>query len=186
MSQACASPLDVATLVDYWFDESADSDLDHIEEHLLGCDACSRRLQALATLGEGVRRVAREGRIQVLVAPSFLDTAAREGLKLREYRLAPGDRVACTITPEDDLVFARVTADFHGVSRLDLTASIDGGPEERIEDVPVGDDTRELVVLQSTPFLRGMKHEVMRMRLVSVEAGGDRLLGEYTFAHYSS
>jgi hypothetical protein len=48
--------------------------------------------------------------------------------------------------------------DFRGVSRLDLVA-------------------------QAMPALRALPSSTMRMRLLAREAEGDRLIGEYTFAH---
>ena len=180
---ACARPLDVAALTDYWLDDLPEPDLARIEEHLFECGACSERLRALASLGDGVRRLARQGGVEVLVTPEFLEAASRQGLRTREYRLGPGDRVACTITPEDDLVVARLAADFRGVSRVDVILALEGAPEERVQDLPIPADAAELIVLQSSPFLRGLQHEVMTMRLV-VPGERERLLGEYTFAHY--
>ena len=183
MTAACGQPLDLARLLEYWFGELTPPDEERTEEHLLGCGACSERLGALVALGDGVRRLARQGAVPLVVTPSFLATAAREGLRMREYRAVSGDRVACTVTPEDDLLLGRLVADFSGVSRLDMVVQREGQAEQRLEDVPVDPGASELVVAQSMPAVRPIEHAVTRFRLLAREKEGDRLLGEYTFEH---
>lgn len=183
MSGACARPLELATLADYWFEDAEPAEQERVEQHLMECEACSARLRGLVALGEGVRRAAREGAVQVVVSAAFVETAGRHGLRTREYRVPPGGRVACTVTPEDDLLLSRLEADFRGVSRLDVVSSWEGGPEQRVDDVPVSPDARELILAQSMPAMRALGDGVMRVRLVASEESGERLLGEYTFAH---
>ena len=183
MSAACARPLELAALVDYWFDDAEPAEQERVEEHLMECEGCSARLRGLVALGEGVRRAAREGAVLVVVTPAFVETAARAGLRAREYRVPPGGRVACTVTPEDDLLLSRLEADFNGVSRLDVVSSWEGGLEQRLEDVPVSPDARELILAQSMPALRALGHAVVRLRLVAREERSERVLGEYTFLH---
>jgi hypothetical protein len=183
MTLACEAPLDPARLVDYWFGDLPPASEAEVEEHLFSCGRCSARLRAFVALGEGVRRLAHEGAVPVFVSPSYLDKAAREGLRTREYRLAPGDRVACTVTAEDDLLVSRLVGEFSGVSRLDVVVQAEGHPDHRLEDVPVGAGTRELIMVQAMPAMRTLGRASMRMRLVSHEGGGERLLGEYTFDH---
>ncbi len=182
MSAACERPLELGTLVDTLLGELAAPDEDRVEEHLLECDECSGRLRALVSLGEGVRRLAHEGAVQVVVTPSFLETAARGGLRTREYRVAPGERVACTVTRQDDLLVSRLQGDFRGVSRLDVVMEMEGN-EHRSEDVPVSPDALELIVAQAMPAMRALGPAIVRMRLLAREKQGERLLGEYTFDH---
>jgi hypothetical protein len=179
-------PLDTRVLADYWFGELPESEQDHVEEHLLGCHDCSRVLGELVAIGDGVGRLIHQGALHVVVSPSFLDAASRRGLRVREYRVPPGGGVACTVTAEDDLVITRLQGDFSGVTRLDLVAQTEGQPEERVEDLPVNPSAHELIVVQAMPALRAMGSNVTRMRLVASEPAGDRVLGEYTFAHTPS
>jgi hypothetical protein len=73
--------------------------------------------------------------------------------------------------------------DFRGVSRLDLVVQVEDGREHRISDLPVSQSSPELIVAQAMPALRAMPSSTMRMRLLAREGEGDRLVGEYTFAH---
>jgi hypothetical protein len=186
MNARCTEPLDTSLLVDYWFAELSAPEQDRVEEHLMGCSDCSRVLRELVVIGEGVRRLTSRGAFHVVVSPSFLEAASRRGLRLREYRVPAGGGVACTVTAEDDLVVAHLQGDFRGVTRLDLVARTEGQPDERIEDLPVHPSAHELILAQSMPALRALGACVTRLRLVVPEAGGDRLLGEYTFSHTPS
>ena len=183
---SCREALDLATLVDYWFGDLDGPDLDRVEEHLLECDACGSVLRSLAATGDGVRRLARQGAFGMVVSPSFLETASRQGLRVREYRVPAGGCVDCTVTAEDDLMVGRLQGDFHGVSRLDLVVQVEDGPEHRVFDLPVSPSAAELIVAQAMPALRAMPSSTMRMRLVAHESKLDRVLGEYTFAHTAS
>jgi hypothetical protein len=184
VTAACECPLDDGALLAYWLDNREGPDVEAVEEHLFGCDSCHRRLRELSTLGEGIRRLAGEGAIEMVVSPSFLARAAAEGLRTREYRVTPGGSVACTVTPEDDLLVGRLVGNFKGVARLDLVAEQEGQPDRRIEDVPISPDATELIVAQAMPYVRALQHARLRMRLLAREPGGERLLGEYTFNHY--
>jgi hypothetical protein len=180
---SCSEPLDLGTLVDYWFGDLDGLDLDRVEEHLLECDACGSVLRSLVATEDGVRRLAREGAFGVVVSPSFLETASRQGLRVREYRVRAGGRVDCTVTADDDLLVSHLEGDFRGVSRLDLVVQFEDGRERRILDLPISPSSPELIVAQAMPAVRAMPSSTMRMRLLAREGEADRLVGEYTFAH---
>ncbi len=183
MSSPCDRPIELAALLDYWFEREERRDEDGIEEHLLGCDGCSRRLRGLVALGEGVRRLARAGAVEMIVTPSFLEKASKEGLRTREYRVPAGGHVDCTVTADDDLLVGRLLGDFTGVSRLDVVAQLDGQPERRIPDIPVSPGARELIVAQAMPGMRTLGRSRLRLLLLAQEPGGERLVGEYNFHH---
>ncbi len=186
MSRGCDLSLEFAILADYWFGDLPPADAERIGEHLFACDGCGDRLRALAALGDGVRRLAHRGAIQVAVTPSFLETATRAGLRVREYAVPSGGRVACTLTPQDDLLVSRLGADFTGVKRLDVVSQVEGAPEQRVEDVPVSPEARELIVLQAMPWVRALGPTVLHIRLVARDGAGERVLGDYTFDHTPS
>ena len=171
-------------LADYWFGDLRQGDAVAAEEHLLDCGGCSARLEDLLRLRAAVRMLVRAGRVPVVVGPSFLGAAGREGLRIREYAVGPGERVACTVTPDDDLVVSRLRADLRGAQRVDLVAELEDGGVQRAEDVPFDAGSGEVIVAQSVPAIRALPTCTTRMRLLaSDQGGGHRLLGEYTFAH---
>lgn len=186
MSARCDRPIDLAALVDYWFEERADAEDEAIEKHLLECDSCSSQLRELLALGDGVRQLAHRGAIEMVVTRAFLEQARREGLRMREYRVPPGGSVVCTVTPEDDLLVGHIEGDFKGISRLDLVWLGHGAGERRIQDVPVNPDTGGLILVQSMPVMHGLGVTRARLRVLAQEPQGERLVGEYTFDHKPS
>jgi len=176
--------LDFSGLVDYWLAELAPADEERVEEHLLGCPACSERLWSLADLAEGIGTLARRGAVRAVVTRDFLERLAREGLRIREYRIPPGGSVQCTVSAEDDLLVARLVAELRGVSRVDIATCDAAGREQgRLRDVPVSPSTGEVVFLQRIESVRALPAHVKRLKLLAVEPQRERLLGEYTFIH---
>jgi hypothetical protein len=135
---SCSDPIDAAVLADYWLAALAEPEEERIEEHLLGCDRCGARLREAIALAEGVRRLAREGSMRMVVSDAFLKRAAEEGLRVREYAPPPGGRVQCTVTAEDDLLIGRMAANLSGAKRVDLCICDGRGVEQlRLADIPV-------------------------------------------------
>ena len=172
-----------AELVEYWFGEREDEAL---EEHLFGCAECTARLEELAALGAGIRSAFRRGALHAVLPRAFVERLEREGLKLRQYRLAAGESVNCTITGEDDFVVSRLQAPLGGVARLDLVLQASDGEAHTLHDVPFDPAAGEVLVIPSPERLRARGPFTERARLVSVGAGGARDLGEYTFVHKPS
>jgi Putative zinc-finger len=181
----CSNPIDAAVLADYWLAALSDREEEAVEEHLLGCDRCGARLRELIALAEGVRKLAREGCLRLVVSDLFLKRAAAEGLRVRQYAPPPGGGVQCTVTAEDDILIGRLAADLSGAKRVDLCFRDDRGVElARLQDIPVNPAAGSVVVQESITFAKASPTFKMIALLVSLdEAGEERLLGEYTFNH---
>lgn len=179
----CVSPLSDDALLDWWSGELEAARARQVEEHLLSCPACSGRAHAMSAVALSLRGLVRHGGAMLVLLPVVLERLRHDGRRAREYRAAPGKAVHCTLGPDDDMVLARLAVDLRGVSRLDLVARTDDGPERRLRDVPFDASSGELVVMPATEYLRARPRHVERMRLLAVEPGGERLLGEYTFDH---
>ena len=184
---ACAEPLDLPVLLDYWLGELAPAADERVEEHLLACSTCGERMGDLVALAGGVRRLANLGIVRAVVTGTFLQRLVDDGLRVREYRLAPGGSVQCTVTTSDDLVAARLSADLGGAGAIDLVrCDADGREQDRLRDIPVSAAAHEVVLLERIDHLRALPAQVQRVRLVAAEVAGERLLGEYTFVHTPS
>lgn len=184
---SCPKPIDVETLVAYWLGELPEAAEAPLEEHVFGCAHCTRRLGELAALASGIRAAVRSGAVQAVITQPFLDALKRHGMRIREYGLGPGERVACTLGADDDAVVSRMRAPLAGVTRVDALQSMDLGDgrvqEWRLEDVPFDPAAGELLSLPSAAVLRKLPAHTIRVRLVAVDGADERPLGEYTFAH---
>lgn len=180
---ACTRPLADSDLLDWWTGDLAGRERRRVEQHLLSCGSCSSRAQGQRELAQAIGPVVREGAVPLAVLPAVVERLRREGRTIREYRVLPGGAVQCTVGPEDDVVLARLVADLRGISRLDLVARLDDGPEERFADVPFDAAAGEVLHSPPADVLRALPAHVARLRLLSIDAGGERLVGEYTFNH---
>ena len=185
---SCSIPVDAAVLADYWLAALAKPEEEAVEEHLFTCDDCGARLREVMALAEGVRQLAREGSLRMVVSDAFLKRAAGEGLCIREYAPPPGGSVQCTVTAEDDFLIGRLAANLSGAKRIDLCLCDQRGVEQlRLPDIPFRSEAGSVVFQQSITYAKAAPSETMIARLVTVdEAGADRLLGEYTFNHTRS
>jgi len=184
----CLNPIDAAVLADYWLAALTDSEEEGVELHLLDCDRCGERLREVIALAEGIRKLAREGSLRMVVSESFLKRIAEEGLHIREYTLPAGGSVQCTVTAEDDFLVGRLAANLTEAKRVDLCLCDEHGIEQlRLADIPVQSGAGNVFYQESITFAKAIPTSKMVARLITFdEAGGERQLGEYLFNHTRS
>jgi hypothetical protein len=181
----CANPIYSEVLADYWLAVLACDEEEAVEVHLLECDQCGERLREVIALSEGVRKLAREGSLRMVVSDAFLKRVAEEGLRVRQYAPPPGSAVQCTVTAEDDILIGRLAANLSGAKRVDLCLCDQSGIEQlRMSDIPMNPAVGNVLYQESITFAKASPTNKMIARLVAIDEGGDeRLLGEYTFDH---
>jgi hypothetical protein len=184
----CTNPIEVTLLADYWLAALPAAEEEALEEHLFQCDECSARLREVVALADGLRNLAREGNLRMVVSDTFLRRAAEEGLRVRQYAPPAGGSVQCTVTAEDDMLIGRLAADLKGTKRVDLSICDERGAEQlRLRDLPVNPDAGSVPYQESIAFLKAAPTSTLVIRLLNVdEAGDEKLLGEYTFNHTRS
>jgi hypothetical protein len=184
----CARPIDPAIVADYWIGSMAEADEEAIEEHLLECDSCGDRLRRVIVLADGIRKLAREGSLRMVVSDLFLQRAAESGLNVREYKVTAGGSVECTVTAEDDILIGRVAADLSGAKRVDMSICNENGVEQlRLPDIPVHPGRTSVAFQESITFMKSAPSLKMIVRLLrSDDTNSEQVLGEYTFNHTRS
>ena len=187
-SMSCSNPIDAAILSDYWTAALAKPEAETVEEHLFECDQCGTLLREVIAVVEGVRELAREGSLRLIVSDSFLKRVAQEGQRIREYAPRSGGGVECTVTAEDDFLIARLAANLTEAKGVDLCLCDEEGEEFlRLKDIPVARGASEVVYQESITFAKALPTNKMIARLVTLdEAGAEHILGEYTFNHTRS
>lgn len=150
----------------------------------MGCAHCSARLESLLRVGQGIRRATRAGNFNGVLSASFVDALRDDGLRVREYRMPAGGSVACTVTPDDDLVVAHLDVSLREVQRLDLVfEDLPSGNAMRMNDVAFDPAADGIVLASSLAMLREFDTGMRRARLIAVQDGAERELGTYTFNH---
>ena len=181
---ACTDPVALPTLVEYWLDELDPAAAERIDAHIIACGECSARLAEVVALAAGVRAAFRDGFVRAFVTGAFVDSLVERGVRVREYRVPRNGSVRCSVAPDDQVAVGRLEAPLQGVTRLDAVSvrSTDMA-EERSRDIPFDASAGEVVIAAKIARLRvGPAHQV-RLRLIAVDAAGERLVGEYTFDH---
>src|SRR4029450_14104396 len=162
----CSNPMDAAVLSDYWLAALTRPDEESVEEHLFDCDRCGERLREVIALAEGIRDLAREGSLRMVVSDAFLQRALEDGLRVRQYTLPPGGSVECTVTAEDDILVGRLAADLSGATRVDLCMCDESGAEQlRLADIPVHTEASSIAYQESITFAKAAPSSSMIARL---------------------
>jgi len=172
-------------LLDYWLHDSDAAATEAIDEHLMQCEPCGRALDELVALGDGVRAAFRSGAVSAMASDAFLKRVVGRGVQVREYRLPRNGSVNCTVAPEDELLVAHLETPLRGVERLDavVTLSFEPDVEHRLQDVPFDAQAGEVLWLPKFDLVRNAPAHTAEVTLLSVDAGGARELGRYTFRH---
>lgn len=189
-------------LVDYWASDLPAVEEAAVEDHAFACDACSRRMNAIGRLADGIARtVRRRGGFQVVATQAMVEQLERDGLVAHHYRAKLGDVVACHVRAEDDVIVTTIEADLKDIERVRYTLM--GAGRQLLfqqDDVPVDRATGLLVfsdpadVMRSTEFEdavrggprpAGVTDEILEitMQLSSIEPDGERILGEVVLRH---
>jgi hypothetical protein len=180
---SCRAPVGDDALVAYWLGELDERAEASLESHLLACGDCSERLAGIVALADGLRRSVDEGAVRIVVTDAFVKDAARRGMRIREYRVPRNGSVHCSVAPEDDLLVSRLEAPLAGVERVDAITYIDGAQVEVFRDVPFDAASGEVVSVPKLAHVRTLPSHVRRVRLLSVDNNGERVIGDYTFNH---
>ena len=122
-------------LLQYWLGELDEAHESRLDEHLFACSACSERLRTIVDLGAAIRSEFASGTLNVVLPEPFIRAVKEAGLRVREYTLDPGGSVACTVTPDDDLVVAYLHAPLRDVRRLDILIDDTTSGKHRANDV---------------------------------------------------
>ena len=182
MTAACSTPVSDDDLLDYWVEAMAGSDAERIEEHLFACGECAARLDAMASLGAGLVEVVRRGRVSGIVSRALLNRMQRDGVRIRQYTLNPGETVPCAAFPEDDVVVTAMNADLSGRRTVSLTVTGAGGtPLGTMDDVPVSESSGGVLWANPGAFVRSMPSQQLRLTLRS--ADGADVIAEYVLDH---
>jgi hypothetical protein len=179
----CGSPLDVSTLVEYWLGELDATREESVDEHLLGCDACTDRLGEIVQLGAAIREGFVRGSVSAVLSAAFVRDLVTSGWRVREYRVPSNGSVNCAVAPDDDLTVARLQASLAGVERLDVVRIAEGKVLERLTNVPFDAAAGEVVFAPAMIALRALHDQTVHIQLVDAGGTGERVIAGYDFNH---
>lgn len=184
-ADACLS---LGELSDYWTADASQDQVERIEAHVFGCDACAELLEEADRLRRSIGAVARSGVLQAFVTDGLLNRLARDGVRVRSYAMEAGGSVQCAVWDDDEVLVTRLRADFSGVDAVDAVMRLDTGEEwGRAVDIPVAEGSGEVIIALPAALVRQAPEVPMRLTLRASAASPDEpALAEYTFDHHGA
>jgi hypothetical protein len=183
----CAAPIEFAEVVDYWAGGLTRAEEDRIEEHVFACADCARELAAVEAVARGIAAVAREGRVHSVVTDGILNRLAADGVRVRMFTLEGSAIVPCAVWADDDLVVARIRADFTEVDSVTIVTRQASGEEiGRLSDVAVRPGQREILNAFSAAHLRKLPATRVSVTVSAQTNTGERTLADFTLEHAGS
>ncbi len=180
--------LESDALLDYWLGDTDDPVTETIDAHLMQCDACGAALDDVIALARGVKDAFHRGAVPSMLSAPFVERLKAAGLRVREYHVPHNGSVACSVAPEDDLLVSHLAAPLHGVVRLDAVLALSFLPdhEERLRDIPFDAATGEVLFTPKMVEVRKHPSHELTVRLLAIDAAGEREVGHYTFHHQAA
>jgi hypothetical protein len=178
--------LSFGELADYWTSDIPEADAERIEAHVFECARCARLLAEAEQLRAGLGALALAGGFQAFVTDGLLNRLARDGVRVRAYALNPGDTIRCSAWADDEVLVARLRADFKGIPAVDAEMRLPTGEQwGRSTDVPVREGATELVLALPATRVRSAPEGPMRLtlRASGSHAGDGAIVAEYIFDH---
>jgi len=180
----CQEPIGLAEAADYWAGDLTRAEEERFEEHTFTCAECARHLADAETLARGVATVAREGRLQTVVSDSILNRLAADGVRIRTYILEGAAIVPCAVWADDDLVVARIRADFGEAESVTIVTRQASGVEVgRLSGIAVRPGQREILNAFSAAHLRKLPATRIVVTVTGQSDGEERTMAEYTLEH---
>ena len=120
----------------------------------------------------------------MVVTQAIIDRLAADGLRMRHYRVRPGETVQCTVGPDDDLSVTYLSADLDDVRCVDVVLYAHGKEWARIDDAPIDRVSGQVIYTVGGDLARTFPAITVRVELIAPgRRGNARVLGDYTFEH---
>ncbi len=175
-----------ARLLDYYLG-GAPEDESGVEEHLFACARCGEVLDDIHRLGTSIVALVRAGEVSSGATTALLNRMSRDRLNVRQYTIAPGQTVACTVTAADDFMAGRFVLPAGDFERLDMRVVDSNGQElMRVNDIVVDVQNHHAVVFFPARPVLEEESALTHYVLVVPDGSGERELSRYSMDHTSA
>lgn len=176
--------IDADRLIQLALGELDEIEAARVDEHVLACGPCAAVLERLLGIGDGVRKLIRDGRVAFPASAALVDALAAAGLISRRYRLGPNQIVPCTVGATDIFTVTTLEApsEVRGAQQIDIVRTTPAG-SLRMRDVPFDRERGLVTYLSRCDLLRPLPSVRIQLELLAVDASGDRKLADYFLDH---
>jgi hypothetical protein len=172
-------PIPFENLVAYWAGDLSPAETEQIDEHLMGCAACSSASARVAAVTEAIRNM-----LPPVISEAYLGQLRERGLAIEENAMRPGERRAVVFGPHLDLLVHRLGGmELAGAEEVRITIRVEETGETIMEhaDVPFERDTGEVLLACQRHFAVFPPNIVAEVR--AREPSGLERVAIYTIPH---
>jgi len=175
---SCVSPLTWEELVAYWAADLTPADHDRVDEHLLGCAACTAESARVLAVVQALREV-----IPPVVTRSMLDSLRARGLEIAENTFAPGQRREALFASGVDLLVHRLAGfDLSSTQRVRVTLRVEN-TEQVLAEIPNAPfDAQEGILIACQRHYSNMPPDMV-FEVSALDTSGAERSARYTILH---
>ena len=174
---SCKAPISWEELVSYWAGDLTPSEVDRLDEHLLGCAACSAESARVAAVAQALRTF-----VPPVVTREALGYLRAQGLRIEEDQFLPGQRKGVLFRADVDLMILRLAGlDLSQATQVRLTVRAESTGQVLTEEQSVPFDSDGVLVACQRHFVSAPHDILFEVRAVS--ASGAEQSGIYTVPH---
>jgi hypothetical protein len=179
MTQRCARPVPFDRLVEYWSGELAAPDELAVDEHLMGCAACTAESARVSAVTEALR-----AEIPPLLTTDGLAKLRARGLVVTENPMTPGERREVVFPKTTDILLHRLGGlDLASATRVDFRIWVEstGAPILELPNAPFDRDGGAVLVACQQHFAAYPPDTVAEVTVT--RATGTAPAARYTILH---
>ncbi len=179
MTGGCAAPLSWEQLVNYWAGELDSAVEAAVEEHLIGCAACTATSASVAAMTEALR-----AELAPLLTADAVERLRIKGLRIAENPMLPAERKQVPFPADVDLLIHRLGGlDLSRATRVSFSLRIEESDQlvVEIDDAPFDRDAGAVLLACQHHFDVLPPNTVARVR--ARDDRGIVTVAEYTILH---
>jgi Putative zinc-finger len=179
MSPTCKAPIAWDDLVAYWAGDLAPEALDRLDEHLMGCGACTAASARVSTITETVRAL-----IPPIVDHARIAALRARGLRIVDNRLLPNERRTVRYELDTDILLHRLGGlDLSGAERVSLKITSEGTGAVLLEEpsAPFDRESGEVLIACQRHFASFPPDILVEVRTYAVS--GAETVARYPIPH---
>ena len=179
MSAACATPLGWEELVAYWAGDLEPTEVDRLDEHLMGCGVCTAESARVAALAAAMR-----GFIPHILDHAMVAALRARGLRITENPLLPDERRPVVFGLDTDVLLHRLRGlDLSAVERVTMRITVEetGALLHEAPSPPFDRDSGEILIACQRHFASMPPNIVAKVRMR--DAAGAERVARYPIPH---
>jgi anti-sigma factor RsiW len=173
----CLTPIAWEDLVLYWAGDLAPEKTERLDEHLMGCAACSAQSARVAAVVQGVREL-----IPPVVTRASLARLRARGTRIEENTFFPGRQSVVFHSGVDLLVHRLAGADLSGAARVRVAVRVESTGALLVEDPNAPFDAKDGVLIACQRHFADLPPDVL-FEVTAIDASGTERTARYAIPH---